>query len=479
MDDTPTYTIGFVLVAFVAASLFILIGSVIRHLIPVISKLHIPAAVIGGIIALLLGPQVAGPTIAQSLSLETEMKEMFKLWKQMPAYLISVVFAALMMGRALPSLGKIWTNASPHLVVGYISAWGQYIVGILLALLVLVPFYDANPLSSMLVAIGFQGGYGTAAGLSDTYGPLGFGEGYDLALGMATAGKVSAILVGLLLINIAVRQDQMKSPEEKREEHLNEDISEKKAKKHYQRKREEQHFSADTLVIHFALLSVAIAVGGLMKFGLISIEGLTLEAGEKGFVQFIPLFPLALIGGGLVQMAISRLHLPHIVNAQYLHSISHSFLDLLIVVAIATLSLSTIAENWQLLLILISSAIAWNLFVFFFIAPYFYQDEPWARGVGDFAHATGATTTGLLMMKVVDPTDDAGARSSFNMKQTFYEPIVGGGFITALSLPAVHAIGLVPSLIVFTLLLVLTLLFGWKVVGLNSNGGLFGKDDGK
>lgn len=472
MTEAPLYTIGFVLIAFLAASLFIMVGAVLRHAVPLIEKLHIPAAVLGGIIALLLGPQVAGPYIAESFSIEAEMNEMFKLWKQMPAYLISVVFAALMMGSALPSLGKIWTNASPHLVVGYISAWGQYIVGILLALFVLVPFYDANPLSSMLVAIGFQGGYGTAAGLSDTYGPLGFSEGYDLALGMATAGKVSAILIGLLLINLAVRRDEMKSPQEKKEEHLSENISEKQAKKLFQRKREEQHFSADTLVIHFALLSLAIAVGGLLKFGLTSGEGLFLAEGEDGFMKFIPLFPLALIGGALVQMGISRLKLPHIVNHQTLHSLSHSFLDLLIVVAIATLSLKTIAENWQLLLILISSAIGWNLFVFFFIAPRFYQDQPWARGVGDFAHATGATTTGLLMMKVVDPTDDAGARSSFNMKQTFYEPIVGGGFITALSLPVVHAIGLIPALFVFTALLIVTLIFGWKVVGLNGRGNL-------
>jgi ESS family glutamate:Na+ symporter len=358
------------------------------------------------------------------------------------------------------------------LVVGYISAWGQYVVGIIVALLVLVPLYDANPLSSMLIAIGFQGGYGTAAGLSGTYGQLGFGEGYDLALGMATAGKVSARLVGLLLINLAVKRNEMKSPEEKREEHLNEDISEKKAKKLYQQKREEQHFSADTLVIHFALLSLAIAVGWIIKLGLSSLEQLFLAEGDDGFMQFIPLFPLALIGGALVQMGITRLKAEKIVNHQYLHSLSHSFLDLLIVVAIATLSIKTITENWQLLLILISSAILWNLFVFFFIAPRFYQDQPWARGVGDFAHATGATTTGLLMMKVVDPTDDAGARSSFNMKQTFYEPIVGGGFITALSLPLVHAIGLIPALVLFTLLFVMTLLLGWKVVGVNGNGNL-------
>ena len=139
MTEAPSYSIGFVLVAFIAASLFILVGAVLRYLVPFIQKLHIPAAVLGGIVALLLGPQVAGGEIARYFSIETEMEEMFKLWKLMPAYLISVVFAALMMGHALPGINKIWRNASPHLVVGYISAWGQYIVGIVIALLVLVP----------------------------------------------------------------------------------------------------------------------------------------------------------------------------------------------------------------------------------------------------------------------------------------------------------------------------------------------------
>jgi len=470
--NTSEYPIELVLITFFGAAMLILAGTLIRKLLPIVERMHLPASVVGGVIGLIIGPQLFGAYLTYETTYAT-MKDIYKIGKAFPGYLIVIVFAALMMGKAIPSPRKIMKEASPHLVVGYSIAWGQYVVGAIIALLVLIPFFDANPLSAALIAIGFQGGYGTAAGLAETYGKLGFEEGYDMALGMATAGKVSAIMVGLALINFAVNRDKMSSPGEKKKEDTESKVPLKEAKEDYKTQREEKYFSADVLVLHFGLLCVAILIGWGLREALFVVEGLFVSSQSEGVMQYIPLFPMALIGGIILQLLLTKSGQDDMVNQHHLHSISHSFLDLLIVLAIASLSLVTIIENWAVLLVLIATGIGWNLIGFFFIAPRFYKNAPWTRGLGDFAHSTGATTTGLLLMKIVDPSDSTGARSSFNLKQSLYEPIIGGGFITALALPLIHTVGLWATVGIFTCLLFATLLIGYKSLKMQPENPLF------
>ncbi len=463
--EEPLYSLSMVIFAFFAAALLVMCGTALRNFIPFLERTHMPAAVIGGLVGLVLGPQVLGEAVLAGTPQYDAQYELYAMWKQLPGYLISVVFAALMMGKALPSGKAIWKESSPHLVVGYTVAWGQYVVGAALALFVLIPMFDGNGLNAAMIAIGFQGGYGTAAGLGDTYDKLGFYDGYDIALGMATAGKVAAILVGLGLVNIAVGKQKMKSPQEQKIEDTESRVPARVAKEQFKQQRQEQYFSADSLVLHCAVLCLAIGMGYCLREFFTLVESmLVANPEENGIMQYIPLFPMALLGGVGLQFIISRTRFSEHLNAHHIHSISHSFLDLLIVVAIATLSLKTLAANWHILLLLIGAGVGWNLIVFFFIGPRLYHDEAWTRGVGDFAHATGATTTGLLLMKVIDPNDTTGARSSFNMKQTFYEPIVGGGFLTALALPLMHSIGLMNTMILFGGLLIFTLIFGMRSI---------------
>ncbi len=462
-----------ILVSLFLTGLLVLAAIILRHFFPILQRMHMPAAVIGGFIGLALGPQALGVFWIEPLHLQEEVTAIYKIWKQLPAFLISLVFAELMMGHRLPSLKSIWKQSASHLVVGYSIAWGQYVVGILVALLVLAPVFGANPLNGVLIAIGFQGGYGTAAGLGDTYAQLGFEEGYDLALGMATAGKVAAILVGLVLINMAVRFRKMKSPEDTRKEHLSEKVTNYEGKKAVQKQREEMHLPADRIVLHFSLLCTAVAIGWIVREAMFIVESWIIVTPDESVMQFIPLFPMALIGGAILQAIISALDAERLVNARHLHSLGHSFLDLLIIVAIASLSIKTLIAYWELIVIMVIAGVGWNLLAFFFIAPRLYKSDAWVRGVGDFAHSTGATTTGLMLMKMVDPNDRTGVRSSFTMKQSFYEPIVGGGFLTALALPLMHTVGPWYTLGLMLALLVLTLLLGWKTIGFNSDNRLF------
>ncbi len=461
------YTISMILLALAGSTVLLLVGVLLRQVVPKLQSLHLPASVVAGLMALVLGPEVLGPYLYQNTAAHETIDEIYQIWKVLPAYLITVVFASLMMGGPIPNPKAIWRAAAPHLMVGYIMAWGQYVVGVLVVMLVLAPALDANILSSALIAIGFQGGYGTAAGLGSTYSQLGFENGYDLALGMATAGKVIAILLGLFLINVAVKRNKLQAPEDSVKDHIKEDVPQNKANSDYRRQRREMHYSTDALVVHFSLLALAIAIGWGMKQGLLVFEGLFLAAEDEGFVQYIPLFPMALLGGIVVQVMMRWLPKSHLIDPRRIQSLGHSFLDMIILVAIATLSPKVLADNWQLLLALVGAGVGWNLLVFLLVAPRIYNNAYWARGLADFAHSTGAATTGLMLIKVIDPNDQTGAKSGFSLKQPFYEPIVGGGLVTALALPLMHVMGLGPFLVLTSVLLGVTIIAAWRLVGIN------------
>ncbi|NYN11365.1 sodium:glutamate symporter, partial [Salmonella enterica subsp. enterica serovar Typhimurium] len=81
-------------------------------------------------------------------------------------------------------------------------------IGLLLAMLILVPFYDMPPFIGALIEVGFEGGHGTAAGLQSTFEELGFPEAYDIAVGLATVGILSGVVVGIVLINWGVRKNK-------------------------------------------------------------------------------------------------------------------------------------------------------------------------------------------------------------------------------------------------------------------------------
>jgi glutamate:Na+ symporter, ESS family len=102
--------------------------------------------------------------------------------------------------------------AGPQLALGVTIASGQYVVGLLLAVLVLVPLFGLDPMVGAPIEVGFEGGHGTAAGLGDTFEGLGFPEGQDLALGLATVGVVSGVVIGIALVNWSGPGEHRSSP---------------------------------------------------------------------------------------------------------------------------------------------------------------------------------------------------------------------------------------------------------------------------
>lgn len=462
-----TMTVGELFIALVIISLALVASNALRLRIGWLRRLFLPSSVIAGLVLLLMGPDVIGrllPTFFEESPglFPTYVQES---WSALPGLLINVVFAALFIGKTIPGIRTIWLRAGPQVVVGQTMAWGQYVVGLTLALLILAPLFNMNPMAGALIEIGFEGGHGTAAGMADTFADLGFEEGADLALGLATVGIVSGILIGTLMINIAARRNIITPSNENDEpdDMIRED-SRPSTEEFSEFKKDLMHEAGttDPLSLHIGLVGIAILIGWLLLSGLQWIEQATWASnGGLEILAHVPLFPIAMIGGVIVQLVITRFGLEHHVSTRTMARIAGTALDFTIVAALATLSLTTLGEYFLPFLLLAVAGIAWGLFVLIVIAPRVIPEGWFERGIGDFGQSMGVTVTGLLLMRMADPSNKSGALESFGYKQLMFEPVVGGGLFTAAALPLIGEFG---ALAILGFSAILTV--GWLVFGL-------------
>jgi glutamate:Na+ symporter, ESS family len=440
----------------------------LRARIELLRSLFLPASVIGGTLMLLVGPQVLGRVAGAAggpdwLADGLLPEAVLDAWAELPVLLISVVFAALFIGKTIPGLREIWQVAGPQVALGQSIAWGQYVVGITLGLLVLGPVFGLDPIAGALIEIGFEGGHGTAAGLSSTFEEFGFAEGTDLALGLATIGLVAGVLIGTVIVNWAVRTGRIEldpsgDPKQVAREETSDDLDDLDDR---EGARSDESASTDPLSVHIGFVALAIAIGWVLLEGLVLVEEAT-WGGEDGLelLVHLPLFPMAMLGGVLLQLALDRMDRASVVDRHLINRISGAALDLIIVAALGTLSLEALGGNLGAFLVLAVAGIAWNVGAFLLLAPRIVPEYAYERGLGDFGQSMGMTVTGLLLMRIADPPNRSGGLEAFGYKQLMFEPVVGGGLFTAASIPLIAQLGAVPVLAGTAVLTVV-----WIVVG--------------
>ncbi len=184
-----------------------------------------------------------------------------------------------------------------------------------------------------------------------------------------------------------------------------------------------------------------------------------------GIYDVYSIVSLAMIGGIIVQLIFSKLDQNHILDRPMISRIQGFALDILVVTAIGTISLDVIGNHIIPFLLLAALGITWNIFGVLVLAPRIIPTYWFERAMGDFGQSMGVTATGLLLMRVVDPKNDSPAFESFGYKQLVFEPLLGGGLVTSLSVPLIFEFGPIPFLIISAVMCLLGLLMGLLYFG--------------
>lgn len=419
------------IVFFCSLSLLLFLGKLFRIAIPVLQRLYLPSSVIGGLIGL----------TAVSFAGEYLPANLVSSMKQLPGFLINVIFAALFLGSVTPKFKQVFTMALPQLCMGQLLAWGQYVIGLGLAGFLLAPLFGVNPAFGNLLEIGFEGGHGTVGGMASTFSEY-WTDGIALGYTVATGGMIFGILIGMILINWALNKKIIKSVRTFKERGKAEKLG-----IYHKNERpaagEQTVFpdSIDSLAWHIALIGISILLGYIMLKGLQNLEIKFFPDNSVRFFKGFPLFPLCMIGGVIIQMLFQKCKAEYLINHGQMQRISGASLDFLVVSAIATIQLSVVKENWLPLIILMAAGVLWSIILTVFIAPKLFKRDWFECAIAEFGQGLGVTATGLMLLRTVDPENKTVAAASFGYKQLIHEPIMGGGLWTAFALTMVFAFG--------------------------------------
>ncbi len=432
----------------VVLAIVLVIARFIKRGSAVLQKLFIPSSLVAGVGGLILGPQLLGTIPA----------EVTDYWAQFPKHLINIVFAGLFLGKFIPSRKEIWRQAGPMIAFGNTLAWGQYVLGIALTVFFLTPIFDANPLAGALMELSFEGGHGTAAGLAPTFEQLGWPEGTDIALGLATLSIIVAVLSGIVFINIHNRKHGFLTDEVTWNRQRRQLI---RSGYNLVRLGEKVNTNPKAIIINVIAFVAAIGIGwGILESLVFAEDAFMRSFTDLRFFTYVPLFPFAMIGGLIVQLILKKLKKQHFIQRRTAEIFSAIALDLLIASAIATVSLSVIGNNLPIFITLGVGGIVWILGSFIVLAPRMFKTYWFEKGITNTGQSMGMTATGLLLNRLADPTNKSKAREGFAYKQLVFEPFMGGGLVTATAAIVIHEAGSIPVLIGSTLITLFWLILG-------------------
>ena len=171
---------------------FLLAGFALREIIKPLQKLFLPASLIGGVLALILGQQVLG------------IVQVPDSFSSMSGTLINVIMAALVFG----------VTINKNRIVSYLdySCVCQGVYGMQMALgallgagLALIWPGLPNGWGAMGV-FAFHGGHGTANAAGAVFEELGIAENMTVGMVLSTFGLVIAMTIGMVIVNWGIKK---------------------------------------------------------------------------------------------------------------------------------------------------------------------------------------------------------------------------------------------------------------------------------
>jgi ESS family glutamate:Na+ symporter len=259
----------------------------------------------------------------------------------------------------------------------------------------------------------------------------------DVGLGLATISMITGIGVGSALVRWAVRSPNVTVARNvtltARDDY---DVDRVRVAPSDERDNTDDGIHATVLA--FALIAAAV----MLAIGL--LWGLRWLAGEFGSDIFdrLPLFPITVIGGFIVQWLATKTGQATKIDKRAVGGISAVALDALLVCAIGTMSLAVLGSNVPAIIVFTVIGVLWSAFSLIWLGRRFHRRQWFEHTIADFGQSQGNVATGFVLADMVDPQRHTSTANDYGYKQLIYEPILGGGLITALSVPLITDFGL-------------------------------------
>lgn len=368
-------------------ALFILVGFFVREIIKPLQKLFLPSSLIGGLVLLLLGPQVAG-LIQVPVS-----------FNSMPSVMIDIVMAATVFG---VTINRKKMSSYLDYSCMTMTAYGMQLgVGVFLGWL-LMKIWPGLPNGwGVMGVFAFHGGHGTAAAAGAAFEKLGNNGNMAVGMVLSTIGLIAAMAVGMVLVNYGIRKGWgtfVKEPQEQPDYFYGGVLPADK------RKLVGTSITTGISINHLALqvswLLLALFVGRVL-FGFLGRY--------SEFFAGLPSVLHGIFGGAILWQILKVTILDRYVDLKTIKLASGFCLEVTVFTAMATLNVGFVSTYFVPVIIYSAVLAVLTIPVVFGLARRFCKDEWFEKACMAFGAATGNTSTGLALVRAVDPDSQSSA----------------------------------------------------------------------
>lgn len=377
---------------------FLLVGFVIREVVRPLQKLFVPAGIAGGILALVLGPQVLG------------IIEIPETWSGMAGPCINIVLTCTIFGTVI-NKSKIKSYAGAISIV-MTTYFAQLAVGIPVGFL-LSKIWTKLPYSwGIMSAFCYWGGHGAATSAGTLFEEMGVDGMLSLGIILATLGLVLAMGIGMVLVNVGVRKGYGKNV-------VKTDATAKIAPVC---KEEQTSIGNNTvsssaingLAFQFCLIMLSMFVGTK----LFELIGRLIPAASN-----IPSLLYGIVGAAIIWFIMCKTKLDGYADKKAVDSISGVALEICIFSATATINLEVFASYLAPIILYTIVIMAAMIFLCMVMVRRWIKKDWFELALMAFGQGTGSTPSGLALARCVDPEAKTGAWEAFGVAMGVFTPI--------------------------------------------------------
>lgn len=385
--------------------LFMLLGVIILQVVKPLQKFYLPAGLIGGIVALIMGPQVLG------------IIKIPKTWGGLPSPMINIVLACAIFGVTINQ--EKLKNYAAAVNLKIFTYFAQMFVGVLTGI-ALRKIWPSLPYSwGLLTVYTYWGGHGAGTAAGTVFESLGVPNMASLAIVMATLGLVVAMVVGIPIVNYGIRKGWATNLVSDKAEGFEDSIF---IPKKLQKPIGYATVSSETisgLGMQLALVMFAMLLGKWVFQGL----GMVPIPGAAKFVKMIPSLVYGIIGAAIIWALMVKTKTEGYADIKAIKSISGVALDVCVCAATATLNLKLFASYVAPLMIHMVIIVLMMIFICVKVLHRWMKHDWFELCVMAFGQGTGSSPSGYALARCIDPDYKSASWEGFGVASGVFTPI--------------------------------------------------------
>lgn len=382
---------------------FLLAGYFIREFVKPIQKLYIPSSVIGGVLALILGPQVLG------------IVEIPTSFSSMAGTLQTVVVTAVIFGSSVDK--KRVASYMDYTLMMFMVWAAQMAVGTGLGDM-LMKIWPDLPIGWGIQAVNsFWGGHGTASAAGAVFQTLGLDANMDIGMILSTIGLVAAIITGMVFVNLGIRQGKATYLQK---HSASDDKLDIKLAGTYA--KEEQEAIGNEVAPAISINCLALQAAWLMVSVLVGTVVMNLVAKVIPAVSTLPAMLKGILGALILWPVLCKLKLDSYVDKKTINNISGFLLELVITSAVATININVAMSYAAPIIIMSIVMVLLNIVLVFGIGMRMCKVDAFEKCCTSYGAVNGAIPTGLALLRCVDPYTESGAADACGIGNCFMSP---------------------------------------------------------